>query len=70
MTELEKKQDQRIKAMEDAVKEIRDMLVPIADTYKTARIVSRWFWGILVFVSVGLGVLANYGKIFKGFFNK
>lgn len=47
------------------IAEIKDILKPISETYKTATTIGSWAKGLLVFVSVMIGVVLGLKDIFK-----
>jgi hypothetical protein len=62
-TEHNRKQDDRIAALEKGQTEILELLRPISETYKTASTLGKWVMGLLVFLSVGIGVLLGLKEI-------
>jgi hypothetical protein len=58
-----KKQDDRIQALEDGQKEILELLRPIAETYQTAGTLMKWAQAILLMASVIIGILVGISKL-------
>ena len=60
---------QRLKEKEDKldyeIKEIKEMLEPLLETYKTAVFLGKWIFGFLVFLSVLLGIILSLRQVFK-----
>ena len=60
---------QRLKEKEDKldneIKEIKDMLEPLLETYKVAITLGKWIMGLLVLFSVILGIVLSIKSIFK-----
>ena len=47
------------------IAELKSIVAPIANTYRTASTIGRWGMGFLVFVSVSLGVLLGFKDVLK-----
>lgn len=65
---LRKMVDDHRKILDSIQKTLESMdskLEPIADTYRTARTVGKWVMGLLVFVSVVIGILVEIKKFFS-----
>lgn len=64
MNSVDNEQERRIGALEAGQKQILELLEPIAETYKTANMLGKWTMGIMVFMSILLGVILSLGKLF------
>lgn len=51
--------------LREEIAEIKEILKPISDTYRTATTIGSWTKGLLVFISVSLGVIMGMRDIFK-----
>jgi hypothetical protein len=45
--------------------EIKDLLTPISETYKTVSRLAKWVMALLVFLSVLGGVIVAWSNVFK-----
>ena len=61
----DKVNDEQHKEIMQAIKDVRVVLQPISDTYCTAGRMGKWFMGLLVLISIMLGIILSWGKIFK-----
>lgn len=57
MKELDQEQNTELGKLRDDIQEIKDILKPIAETYRTASTLGKWGMGVLVLISVVLGIL-------------
>lgn len=64
MSDATQRQDDRIQALEDGQKEILLLLRPIAETYTTASKLGKWFMALLVFISIGFGIVLSLKELF------
>ena len=48
-------------------KKIMELLEPISETYKTVGLMARWLMAFLVFISVLMGVIANWARVINIF---
>jgi len=51
--------------LRDEIREIKEILKPISETYRTATTIGSWMKGLLVFISVMIGVVMGLKDIFK-----
>ena len=61
---LNQKQDDRITSLECGQAEIIKMLKPIAETYRSVELLGKWMMAFLVFVSVVVGIVLSWSKLF------
>lgn len=47
------------------IAEIKEILKPISETYRTATTIGSWLKGLLVFISVTIGVIMGLKDILK-----
>ncbi len=59
----EREQEARLDRLETAITEIRDILKPISETYTTASTAGKWFMGLMVFISIGIGIVLSLSKL-------
>lgn len=46
-------------------KEIKEILVPISETYKAVNLLGKWIMALLVFVSILGGIIFSWYEFFK-----
>ena len=56
---------QQIKHLSDEIQELKEIVLPIAETYRTASTLGQWMKGLLVFISVVFGVIMGAKNIIK-----
>ena len=47
------------------LKELKDLLTPIADTYKTVGVLAKWTTASVVFISICIGIVWNLKNLLK-----
>ena len=47
------------------ITEIKEMMKPLLETYRTAIILGKWIMGTLVFLSILLGIILAVQKLWK-----
>lgn len=47
------------------MKDIMDLLKPLAETYKTASTMGKWIMAAAVFISIMLGIILSLQSFFK-----
>ena len=58
------------KAILKSQEELKKILQPISDTYKTVGVMSKWIVALLVFISLVGGVIWTWGNVIKNWINK
>ena len=53
------------KEMMEYMKEIKDIIKPIAITYTTANTLLKWMMALIVLISIIIGIIVGWMQIFK-----
>ena len=60
---------ERLKAKEmmldKEIAEIKEMMKPLSETYRVAVVLGKWVMGLLVFISVLIGVILGLKSLLK-----
>jgi hypothetical protein len=64
MTQEQRNED-RISALEKGQQQILEILKPISETYITASRLGKWGMGLLVFISISIGVILGFKNLVK-----
>lgn len=65
MEREQQRQEDRIVALEKGQQEILNILRPISETYRTATMLGKWSTGLLVLISVIIGIILSIKQIIK-----
>ena len=63
--ELKERLLEKERLLDKEIAEIKEMMQPLLETYSTAVILGKWVFGILVFLSVLLGVILSIRQFLK-----
>lgn len=65
INELKTRLIEREKQLDKEINELKKMIEPLLATYKTAVVLGKWVMGILVFLSILLGIILAIQKLWK-----
>jgi len=58
--------ESRINArFDESIKQLRDLLTPLSETYTTATVLGKWLMGFFVLISIILGIVLSFQKLFN-----
>lgn len=63
--ELKQRLQEKGKRLDDEIAGIKEMLEPLIETYKMAVVLGEWIMGVLVFLSILLGIILAIQKLWK-----
>ena len=63
--ELKQRLLEKERLLDNEISEIKEMMKPLLDTYRTAIILGKWIMGTLVFLSILLGIILAVQKLWK-----
>lgn len=55
------------KTILETIKELKDIIAPISETYKTVSRMTKWLMAFLVFLSIVGGIIWTWGNVIKNF---
>lgn len=65
LEELKLRLKEKEEKLDREIKDIKDILKPLTETYTTAVVLGKWIMGTLVFISVLIGIILGLKNLFK-----
>lgn len=65
LEELKQRLKEKEEKLDGEIKEIKDILKPLVETYGTAVMLGKWVMGLLVFISVLIGIILGIKNLLK-----
>lgn len=55
----------QMEELKNEIKDLRDVIKPIAESYQAAVKLGTWATKLVVFISVAIGIIIGYKNLFK-----
>lgn len=63
--ELKQRLQEKERQLDNEIKELKEMITPLLETYSVAIVLGKWIFGLLVFLSILLGVVLSIRQFLK-----
>ena len=63
--ELKQRLQEKERQLDNEIKELKEMITTLLETYSVAIVLGKWIFGLLVFLSILLGVVLSIRQFLK-----